>query len=80
MARDYAKALKATFSRQNWIFNLSMFSCVLVGVIAILIAIILKHRSYEIPNRLLIFQLGQSIPGGTIASAHLCHKRSGRQC
>src|SRR5580700_8715829 len=71
MARDYAKALKATFSRQNWIFNLSMFSCVLVGVIAILIAIILKHRSYEIPNRLLIFQLGQSIPGGTIASAHL---------
>ena len=71
MATDGAKELRVSFTRQNWIFNLSLLVCVLVGVLCIGGSVLWKHESQDAAEKLLIFQLGQSIPEVPSSTASL---------
>jgi hypothetical protein len=59
--RDNAKQLKATISRQALIFNLVLFLCLLFGTLGILGSIIWKQLDRGGQEKVLIFELGQSM-------------------
>jgi hypothetical protein len=61
MPMDQAKEWKATVSRQNWIFYLSLSLCVFVGVLCIVGSVIWKRGSHDSRQKLLLFELGQSL-------------------
>src|SRR5260370_3187999 len=62
MPRDDAKGLKAALSRENLKFNLSMGICILVGVLLLFVAVTWKHEYNESGEKLLILQIGESLP------------------
>ncbi len=67
MAIDHTKELKATFSRQKWIFNLSLLLCAFFGVLCIGGSVIWRQSARE-SRELLIFELGHSTSGAGVPS------------
>jgi hypothetical protein len=59
--RDTAKQLNATISRQATIFNLVLVSCLLFGTLGIVASIVWKQLDRGDQEKVLIFELGQSV-------------------
>jgi hypothetical protein len=61
MAQASEEKLKATVSRQNIILYSALALVAVIAVLAIFVAVYWKHASRETGEKLLIFELGQSI-------------------